>query len=62
MTSYLICLFPDPTIYIIRFAHKLNFGDKTPMVINTAMRLVTRMKKDLISDGRRPSGLCGAGF
>ncbi|KAG1652193.1 Transcription factor IIIB subunit [Nymphon striatum] len=50
----------DPTIYIIRFAHKLNLGDKTSAVINTATRLITRMRKDLISDGRRPSGLCGA--
>jgi len=28
----------------------------------TAMRLVQRMKRDWMSTGRRPSGLCGAGM
>ncbi|GAB6025030.1 hypothetical protein CHUAL_014273 [Chamberlinius hualienensis] len=50
----------DPCIYIIRYAHLLKFGDKTTAVIETATRLVSRMKKDWIHFGRRPSGLCGA--
>jgi transcription factor IIIB subunit 2 len=44
----------------MRFAHKLEFGDKTQKVSMIALRLVLRMKKDWIHFGRRPSGLCGA--
>lgn len=44
----------------MRFASKLEFGDKTHEVSMTAQRLVQRMKKDSIHSGRRPSGLCGA--
>ncbi|CAH0383428.1 unnamed protein product [Bemisia tabaci] len=50
----------DPCLYVLRYANKLEFGDKTHEVSMTAMRLVTRMKKDSIHYGRRPSGLCGA--
>ena len=51
----------DPYVYVMRFAHKLEFGDKTHEVYMTALRLVSRMKKDdWIHFGRRPSGLCGA--
>jgi len=50
----------DPCLYVMRFAHKLEFGDKTHQVSMTALRLVSRMKKDWIHFGRRPSGLCGA--
>ena len=50
----------DPCLYIIRFAHKLKFGDKTHEVSETALRLVKRMKKDWMHTGRRPSGVCGA--
>lgn len=52
--------FSDPCIYIMRFANRLEFGDKTHEVSMTAQRLVQRMKKDSIHSGRRPSGLCGA--
>lgn len=52
---------PDPCLYILRFAAKLEFGSKTQEVANTALRLVQRMKRDSIHTGRRPSGLCGAG-
>lgn len=45
----------------MRFANKLEFGEKTHEVSMTAQRLVQRMKKDFIHSGRRPSGLCGAG-
>lgn len=51
----------DPCLYILRFAYKLEFGEKTHEVSNTALRLVSRMKRDWLSMGRRPSGLCGAG-
>ena len=50
----------DPCLYVMRFAHKLEFGAKTHEVSMTALRLVSRMKKDWIHFGRRPSGLCGA--
>ncbi|CAK9817721.1 Transcription factor IIIB 90 kDa subunit [Anthophora quadrimaculata] len=44
----------------MRFANKLEFGDKTHEVSMTALRVVQRMKRDSIHSGRRPSGLCGA--
>ncbi|XP_043276945.1 transcription factor IIIB 90 kDa subunit isoform X2 [Venturia canescens] len=50
----------DPCLYIMRFANKLEFGEKTHEVSMTALRLVQRMKRDSIHSGRRPSGLCGA--
>nr|XP_039248535.1 transcription factor IIIB 90 kDa subunit-like [Styela clava] len=50
----------DPCMYITRFAHRMDFGDKTNEVGVAAMRLVSRMKRDWIHTGRRPSGLCGA--
>ena len=50
----------DPSLYIHRFASKLEFGDKTHLVSMSALRLVQRMKRDWIQTGRRPSGICGA--
>ena len=50
----------DPCLYVMRFAHKLEFHEKTHEVSMTALRLVSRMKKDWMHFGRRPSGLCGA--
>ncbi|KAK2582448.1 hypothetical protein KPH14_004757 [Odynerus spinipes] len=44
----------------MRFANKLEFGDKTHEVSMTALRVVQRMKRDSIHSGRKPSGLCGA--
>jgi len=40
----------------------LEFGEKTHEVAMTALRLVQRMKRDWMAQGRRPSGLCGAGW
>lgn len=50
----------DPSLYIHRFASKLEFGEKTHEVATTALRLVSRMQRDWLSHGRRPSSLCGA--
>ncbi|XP_065063967.1 transcription factor IIIB 90 kDa subunit-like [Rhopilema esculentum] len=50
----------DPSLYIHRFAHQLKFAEKENEVATTALRLVSRMKRDWMSTGRRPSGLCGA--
>ncbi|MGH0167429.1 UNVERIFIED_CONTAM: hypothetical protein FKN15_053207 [Acipenser sinensis] len=49
-----------PCLYIPRFAHMLEFGDKNHEVSMTALRLLQRMKRDWMHTGRRPSGLCGA--
>ena len=46
----------DPCLFVMRFAHKLELGEKTHEVSMTALRLVSRMKKDWIHFGRRPSG------
>jgi len=50
----------DPSLFIHRFASKLEFGDKTHLVSMSALRLVQQMKRDWIQTGRRPSGICGA--
>ncbi|KAI5108417.1 BRF1, RNA polymerase III transcription initiation factor a, partial [Silurus meridionalis] len=50
----------DPCLYIPRFSHMLEFGEKSHEVSMTALRLVQRMKRDWMHTGRRPSGLCGA--
>uniref|UniRef100_A0A3B3Q3P6 Transcription factor IIIB 90 kDa subunit n=1 Tax=Paramormyrops kingsleyae TaxID=1676925 RepID=A0A3B3Q3P6_9TELE len=50
----------DPCLYIPRFAHMLEFGEKNHEVSMTALRLLQRMKRDWMHTGRRPSGLCGA--
>ena len=46
----------DPCLFVMRFAHKLELGEKTHEVSMTELRLVSRMKKDWIHFGRRPSG------
>ncbi|EGG20166.1 TATA box-binding protein-associated factor [Cavenderia fasciculata] len=50
----------DPALFIQRFAVGLEFEQKTQEVANTALKLVARMKRDWMSIGRRPSGICGA--
>ncbi|KAK9475694.1 cyclin-like protein [Lipomyces japonicus] len=50
----------DPSIYIQRFAVKLDFGEETRKVMNDAVRLVQRMGKDWLHQGRRPAGVAGA--
>ena len=52
----------DPSLYIHRFADRMNFPNTDIMkeVSATAMRLVASMKRDWIQTGRRPSGVCGA--
>jgi transcription factor IIIB subunit 2 len=49
---------PEDLIY--RFAQKLDFGDDTERIAETACKLVQRMQLDWIIMGRRPSGICGA--
>jgi transcription factor IIIB 90 kDa subunit len=50
----------DPSLFIHRFCAKLEFGDMLPKVSMTALRLVSRMKRDWMCHGRRPTGLVGA--
>eukprot|EP01117_Protostelium_nocturnum_P011508 TRINITY_DN4173_c0_g1_i2.p1 TRINITY_DN4173_c0_g1~~TRINITY_DN4173_c0_g1_i2.p1 ORF type:complete len:529 (-),score=224.06 TRINITY_DN4173_c0_g1_i2:191-1777(-) len=50
----------DPSLYIQRFASRLEFEEKTEAVANTALRVVARMRRDWIQTGRRPAGICGA--
>lgn len=50
----------DPSLYIHRFAAKLELGDKAGAVCTTALRVVQRMRRDWIETGRRPAGVCAA--
>lgn len=50
----------DPSLYIHRFALRLEVGEKINSVITIALRIVTRLKKDWIVMGRRPDGICAA--
>ena len=60
--TLLTLILVDPSLYIHRFAHQLKLKEKENEVATTALRLVSRMKRDWMSTGRRPSGLCGAGM
>jgi transcription initiation factor TFIIIB Brf1 subunit/transcription initiation factor TFIIB len=50
----------DPSVYIHRFVSKLDLGEKTVPITMSALRLIARMKRNWISTGRKPTGLCGA--
>jgi len=50
----------DPALYIYRFAAHLNLDEKANQVSLTALRVVSRMKRDWIVGGRRPAGICAA--
>ena len=50
----------DPALYVYRFASHLDLDEKANAVALTALRLVSRMKRDWIVAGRRPAGICAA--
>ncbi|KAK0395108.1 hypothetical protein QR680_001121 [Steinernema hermaphroditum] len=50
----------DPCLYILRFAVLLDFGEKQREVVSLSTRIVQRMKRDWLTTGRRPTGICGA--
>ncbi len=50
----------DPSLFISRFAAKLDFGESTLAVVKDANRIIQRMNRDWMLTGRRPSGLCAA--
>lgn len=47
-------------MYVHRFAKHLEFGDEQSKVAKDALRLIQRMDRDWMVQGRRPSGICGA--
>lgn len=52
--------FVDPSLFIERFARKLDLGARQIVVQATANRIVQFMHRDWICIGRRPHGLCGS--
>eukprot|EP00916_Digyalum_oweni_P007483 GHVL01012648.1.p1 GENE.GHVL01012648.1~~GHVL01012648.1.p1 ORF type:complete len:624 (+),score=132.54 GHVL01012648.1:52-1923(+) len=50
----------DPSLFMERFACRLDLGSADMMVARTAVRLMQAMNRDWIATGRRPTGLCGA--
>jgi transcription factor IIIB subunit 2 len=50
----------DPSLYMHRFCNKFNFGNNAKEIERTALKILQFMKRDWITTGRRPSGLCGA--
>ncbi|KAL9003914.1 MAG: hypothetical protein Q9188_003252, partial [Gyalolechia gomerana] len=45
---------------ILRFAEQMNFGRMKQRIANEAVRIVQRMSRDWLTEGRRPAGICGA--
>ncbi|KAF2687211.1 hypothetical protein K458DRAFT_361767 [Lentithecium fluviatile CBS 122367] len=45
---------------MLKFCRKLEFGENSHTVANDACRLLKRMKRDWMVQGRNPAGLCGA--
>ena len=50
----------DPSLYMHRYCNKFNFGKESKEIERTALKILQFMKRDWITTGRRPSGLCGA--
>lgn len=50
----------DPSLYIHRFAARLDLGESAHAVSMAALRIVSRMRRDWMVSGRRPAGVCGA--
>ncbi|KAL8847423.1 MAG: hypothetical protein Q9221_007533 [Calogaya cf. arnoldii] len=45
---------------ILRFAGDMQFGRDKQRIANEAVRIVQRMSRDWMTEGRRPGGICGA--
>ncbi|KAL8669389.1 MAG: hypothetical protein Q9168_006014, partial [Polycauliona sp. 1 TL-2023] len=45
---------------ILRFAGDMQFGRNKQRIANEAVRIVQRMSRDWLTEGRRPGGICGA--
>lgn len=46
----------DPSLYIHRYAIRLDLGDSRSSVVATSLRIISRLQKDWIVTGRRPDG------
>ncbi|RMZ81873.1 hypothetical protein DV738_g2073, partial [Chaetothyriales sp. CBS 135597] len=56
-----LLLAPGPEILIPRFVQSLDFPPQASNKIrDDAIKIVRRMNRDWMSDGRRPAGVCGA--
>lgn len=49
----------DASLYLPRYCTQLKLGEKAQIVAKTATKIMQSMKRDWISTGRRPQGLCG---
>jgi len=45
---------------LMKYASKLEFGTDTRQIVEDAARIIKRMKRDWMTTGRHPAGLCGA--
>ncbi|RMZ71787.1 transcription factor tfiiib complex subunit brf1 [Pyrenophora seminiperda CCB06] len=45
---------------MLKYCRKLEFGDDSHRVADDACKVLQRMKRDWMTDGRQPAGLCGA--
>ncbi|KAF2828712.1 transcription factor tfiiib complex subunit brf1 [Ophiobolus disseminans] len=45
---------------MLKYCRKLEFGDESHKVANDACKLLRRMNRDWMVQGRQPAGLCGA--
>lgn len=53
----------DPSMYVPRFLRALNFDKSSEKcILDYVLRLLARMRKDWLGQGRRPSGLIAASF
>ena len=50
----------NPETLIQRFARDLEFGNDEHRIVREAIQILKRMKRDWITVGRRPAGVCGA--
>jgi len=50
----------DPSLFIHRYVDRLNCGDATSAITQSALKLIKSMNRDWIQTGRKPSGICAA--
>lgn len=49
----------DPSVFIFKYIRNMEFGERSHEVGEMAIRLVQRMERDWMCQGRRPSSICG---
>lgn len=50
----------EPEPLILKYCNNLEFGASTKLVAEDALKILQRMKRDWMTPGRHPAGLCGA--